>query len=186
VLSKHILVDYLLTASEWAEIQPRPGEFDFSAGDTIVKLAHANGQLLRCHALVWYQDLPYWVTNGQWNRQSLIAALWTHITTVVNHYKSTCYAWDVVNEALAEDGSLHDNIFLNVIGCGQLRSMKSVQSRANFSPARHTSPSPFKLPLPPTQTPSSTTMTTTSTTTLAKHLLPPVQPASAAIFEGKT
>jgi endo-1,4-beta-xylanase len=90
--------------------------FDFSASDAIAKLAKSNGQLLRCHALVWYQDLPDWVAYGQWSRQSLIDALWTHITTVVDHYKGACYSWDVVNEALMEDGGLRDNIFLDIIG----------------------------------------------------------------------
>ena len=76
-----------------------------------------NGQILRCHTLVWpYQALPEWLTARTWQRQELIDVLWRHVFTVVDHYKHVCSAWDVVNEALLEDGSLRPSIFLDVIG----------------------------------------------------------------------
>ena len=42
--------------------------------------------------------------------------MWRHITTVVRQYKGRCKVWDVVNEALLEDGRLRPSIFLDVIG----------------------------------------------------------------------
>ena len=63
-----------------------------------------------------YQALPEWLTSRDWQRQELIDVMWRHITTVVNRYKGRCQAWDVVNEALLEDGSLRPSIFLDVIG----------------------------------------------------------------------
>ena len=39
-----------------------------------------------------------------------------HIKTIVTHWGTRCYAWDVVNEALNDDGTLRESIFYNVTG----------------------------------------------------------------------
>jgi endo-1,4-beta-xylanase len=60
--------------------------------------------------------LPDWLTSREWQRQELIDVMWWHITNVVSHYKGVCESWDVVNEALTDDGSLRKSVFLDVIG----------------------------------------------------------------------
>jgi endo-1,4-beta-xylanase len=34
-----------------------------------------------------------------------------HIANEVTHYKGQCYAWDVVNEALNDDGTYRVDVF---------------------------------------------------------------------------
>ncbi|RAL15178.1 putative endo-1,4-beta-xylanase [Aspergillus homomorphus CBS 101889] len=103
-------------SQKWDTTEPSQGTFSFTKGDVIADLAEQNGQYLRCHTLVWYNQLPSWVTSGTWTNATLIAALQNHITNVVKHYKGRCLHWDVVNEALNDDGTYRTNIFYTTIG----------------------------------------------------------------------
>lgn len=93
---------------KWETTEPRPGSFDFAAGDTLVAYAAEKAMRVRGHTLVWHQQLPAWVKglSGQQLRDAMIR----HIRGVVGHYKGKVAQWDVVNEAIAEGPS------------GQLRS----------------------------------------------------------------
>jgi endo-1,4-beta-xylanase len=53
--------------------------------------------------------------------ETLTAALQAHITGEVTHYKGQCYAWDVVNEALYDNGTFRNDIFLSTIGEDYIR-----------------------------------------------------------------
>ncbi|KAI1201229.1 carbohydrate-binding module family 1 protein [Nemania serpens] len=101
---------------KWQYTEPSRGQFSYTSGDQIASLAATNGQLLRCHTLVWYSQLPSWVSSGSWTASTLTSVVNTHISNVVGHYKGKCYAWDVVNEALNDDGTYRQNVFYNVLG----------------------------------------------------------------------
>lgn len=83
---------------KWDQTEPERGIFDFSVGDQIVDLAATNGQIVRCHNLLWHLSTPDWVVNGGFDNATLISIIEIHVTKVVEHYKGKCYAWDVVNE----------------------------------------------------------------------------------------
>lgn len=101
---------------KWDAIEPSRGTFTYTNGDTIASLAAKNGQKLRCHTLVWYSQLPSWVSSGGFDNATLISIMKNHITNEVTHYKGKCFHWDVVNEALNEDGTYRTNVFYNTIG----------------------------------------------------------------------
>jgi endo-1,4-beta-xylanase len=71
---------------------------------------------VRGHTLVWHQQLPEWLSRGEFSRDELIAILRNHIQTVVGRYRGQVWAWDVVNEAFESDGSLRDSLWLRGIG----------------------------------------------------------------------
>lgn len=97
-------------------VHPGPDRYDFDAADAIVAFAADHGMHVRGHTLVWHYQLPPWLTGGDWTRDELIQILQEHITTVVGRYQGQVAAWDVVNEAIADDGSLRDTIWLRGIG----------------------------------------------------------------------
>ncbi|KAF7522014.1 hypothetical protein G7054_g12279 [Neopestalotiopsis clavispora] len=101
---------------KWQYTEPSQGTFSYTSGDQIADLAEANGQLLRCHTLVWYSQLPSWVSSGSWTADTLTAVIQTHIANEVGHYKGQCYSWDVVNEAIADDGSYRTSVFYTTLG----------------------------------------------------------------------
>ena len=67
--------------------EPSRGSFTFTQGDALVAEAKKNGQLVRGHNCVWYNQLPSWVSNSNFNSTTLTSVIQTHCSTVVGHYK---------------------------------------------------------------------------------------------------
>ncbi len=103
-------------AMKWATIHPDPNRYDFAPADAIVRFARAHDMTVRGHTLVWYREVPSWVTDRAWTRPELEQVLHDHIRRVVGHYRGKVAQWDVVNEAVDKDGRLRDNVWLRVIG----------------------------------------------------------------------
>ncbi len=97
---------------KFESVQPREGKFDFTAADKLV--AFADNMKVRGHTLVWHSQVPQWVTEQRCKDAEAI--LRTHISAVVGHFKGKVFAWDVVNEALDDDGSLRETFWLRCIG----------------------------------------------------------------------
>jgi GH35 family endo-1,4-beta-xylanase len=72
------------------------------------------------HTLVWHSQTPAWVwaaaDGGLADRATMLERMRAHITTVVGRYKGKIRGWDVVNEALNDDGTLRDSPWRRGIG----------------------------------------------------------------------
>jgi len=105
---------------KWESVHPRQGEYDFSDADQYVAFGETNHMFIVGHNLIWHQQTPEWVfqgTNGNTiSRDALIARMRDHIFTVVGRYKGRIGGWDVVNEALNEDGTLRTDKWDTIIG----------------------------------------------------------------------
>lgn len=101
---------------KWDATEPNQGSFSFANGDVVPNFAKKNGQVVRCHTLLYRSQLPSWVTSGTWTAETLTAMLESHISNVAGHYKGQCYSWDVVNEAIDDDGEYRDTVFFQALG----------------------------------------------------------------------
>ncbi len=97
-------------------VHPEKDIFTFAKADALVAFAKAHDMQIRGHNLVWYQALPKWIENGSFTRDQLLAIMKDHIFTVVAHYRNQVNIWDVVNEAVTEDGKMQNSIWYRVIG----------------------------------------------------------------------
>ena len=105
---------------KWEAVHPKPDSFAFAAPDRYVAFGQKNGLVVIGHTLVWHSQTPRWVFQdaaGQpASRDTLLARMRHHILTVVGRYKGRIKGWDVVNEALNEDGTLRQSPWLKIIG----------------------------------------------------------------------
>ena len=108
------------------EIHPKQYLWDFSDADAIVKLAQKNKQAITGHCLVWHSQVPYWFFKDDMaqpvTKEELINRMRDHIHTVVGRYKGKIKGWDVVNEAILDNGEMRRTQFYNTIGPAVLLS----------------------------------------------------------------
>jgi endo-1,4-beta-xylanase len=101
-------------------LQPKEGVFDFTLADKFVEFGEKNNKFITGHTLVWHAQAPSWFFKDSLgknvSREVLIERMKKHITTVVSRYKGRVKGWDVVNEALNDDGSYRKSKFYDIIG----------------------------------------------------------------------
>ncbi|NJB84777.1 endo-1,4-beta-xylanase [Lewinella marina] len=100
---------------KWERIQPGPDSFAWAAADGYVDLGERLGMWTIGHTLVWHSQLPEYVSQTT-NPGQLRRYLEEHIRAVAGRYAGRIDGWDVVNEALNEDGSYRESVFYRVLG----------------------------------------------------------------------
>ncbi|MFW5972353.1 MAG: endo-1,4-beta-xylanase [Bacteroidota bacterium] len=103
-------------AMKFGPLRPTINTFDWTNADAIVDFAESHRMEVRGHTLLWHSQNPSWLINQPWSRAQMIEMMRQHITTVVGRYRGRVSAWDVVNEAFNEDGTLRSTIWLTRIG----------------------------------------------------------------------
>ena len=101
-------------------IQPKEGVFNFKPADKFVEFGKKNNMQIIGHCLIWHSQAPQWFFTDKdgkdVSREVLIERMKKHITTLVGRYKGKVNGWDVVNEAIEEDGSWRNSKFYQIIG----------------------------------------------------------------------
>lgn len=124
---RQLLIDHVnsITAEnhmKFEHLQPKEGELTFEQADQIVDFACSHQMAVRGHTLVWHNQTPDWVFHDSRgcfvSRDVLLERMKSHISTVVQRYKGKVYCWDVVNEAVADEGDelLRSSKWRQIIG----------------------------------------------------------------------
>jgi endo-1,4-beta-xylanase len=95
---------------KWAEVHPEPEVYNFEPSDKYVAWGEEHGMFIVGHTLVWHNQTPAWAFAGvggkPLDRATALARIKSHIETVVGRYKGRIDGWDVVNEAINDEGQL--------------------------------------------------------------------------------
>ena len=108
---------------KWSNIHPQPNQYNWGPADSFVDFCEKNNMVPIGHCLVWHSQVPRWTfqddSGNPLTREALLARMREHITTVVGRYKGRVKGWDVVNEALNQDGTLRNSQWFRIISEGK-------------------------------------------------------------------
>ncbi|MFK7908176.1 MAG: endo-1,4-beta-xylanase [Chitinophagales bacterium] len=120
VIKKHMNSIVAENCMKSESLQPKEGEFTFAEADAFVEYGEKNGHFIIGHTLVWHQQTPDWLFKNadgtQVSKEVLTERMRTHITTIVSRYKGRVDGWDVVNEAISDEGGFRDSEWHKIIG----------------------------------------------------------------------
>lgn len=97
------------------------GTYNWVATDRIVKYGNDNGINVHGHALVWHNAVPDWLSSFSGTDEEFALEVKKYITDVVTRYAGKIKSWDVVNEAVNDNGNTRNTIFLQKMGANYVK-----------------------------------------------------------------
>ncbi len=120
ILKKHFSSIVAENCMKSEEIHPEEGVYNFELADKFVEFGEANDMFIIGHCLIWHSQLAPWFPYDDKGElvspEVLKQRMKDHITTIVTRYKGRVDGWDVVNEAIVEDGSYRNSPFYQILG----------------------------------------------------------------------
>lgn len=105
---------------KWERVHPEPGQYNFEPADAFVEFGEQNDMFIVGHTLVWHSQVPDWVfeTDNEEviGRDALLQRMKAHIDSVVGRYQGRIHGWDVVNEAVLDNGGTRESKWHQIIG----------------------------------------------------------------------
>lgn len=89
--------------------------YNFEMADKLVTFGQKHNIKINGHTLIWHSQLPSFI-RGIHSADSIRTFFTNHIKTVAGRYDGKILSWDVVNEALNEDGTMRQSVFLQHLG----------------------------------------------------------------------
>lgn len=102
------------------KIHPHENRYDWRHADRFVEFGEQHGMHIVGHCLIWHSQCAPWFSRGADGKlvdaETLKRRMRDHIHAVVGRYRGRVHGWDVVNEAIVEDGSYRKSFFYRVLG----------------------------------------------------------------------
>jgi endo-1,4-beta-xylanase len=103
-------------ALKMGPLRPSPHTFDFADADAVVSFGREHDMRVRGHTLAWHEAVPDWFQPWEYSDEQVGGLLRDHVRTVVGRYRGRIDAWDVVNEAVADDGTRRRTAWHDALG----------------------------------------------------------------------
>lgn len=120
IVKRHFNAIVAENCMKMEEVHPADGVYNFKEADKFVNFGIENGLTVTGHCLIWHSQCPEWFfldeKGNTVSAEVLKQRMKEHITTVVTRYKGKIKGWDVVNEAIVEDGSYRKSKFYEILG----------------------------------------------------------------------
>lgn len=120
IVSRHFNTIVAENCMKSEKINPAEGVYFWDDADRFVKYGEERGMFIVGHTLIWHSQLAPWFTldsaGNQVTPEVLKERMRTHITTMMSRYKGRIQGWDVVNEAILDDGSYRPSPFYEILG----------------------------------------------------------------------
>lgn len=101
-------------------IHPEEDRYDFTLPDQFVALGEKNNMFIIGHTLIWHSQLSSWFCVDEKGEnvspEILKERMKSHISTIVGRYKGRIKGWDVVNEAIENNGDWRKSKFYEILG----------------------------------------------------------------------
>lgn len=105
---------------KWEQVHPQPDQYNFDPADNYVEFGEKNDMFIVGHTLVWHSQVPDWVFENEdreeLGREALLQRMKEHISSVAGRYAGRINGWDVVNEAVLDEGGMRKSKWYEIIG----------------------------------------------------------------------
>ncbi|MBC3766200.1 endo-1,4-beta-xylanase [Neptunicella marina] len=120
LVKKHFSAATMDNAFKWGVINPQPDDYRFTAPDNFVNFTNSNEIKAIGHVLFWHSQTPDWVFKDEQgnllSREALLKRMRERASMMANRFGDKIKIWDVVNEAIEDDGSLRNSLYHQIIG----------------------------------------------------------------------
>ncbi len=101
-------------------VQPEEGRFDFTDADRFIDYCQKHNLVPMGHCLIWHSQPPKWFFHDKDGKlvkpEVMKERMRKHIYTVAGHFRGQVRGWDVVNEAVEDDGSFRNSYYYQILG----------------------------------------------------------------------
>jgi len=95
-------------------VNPLPGRYEFADIDNLLSFARRHDIAVHGHPVIWHRQIPDWVLDVE--PSTLQGHMREYIDRLMSRYKNDVAIWDVVNEAIGDNGGFRDSIWYQAMG----------------------------------------------------------------------